>query len=402
MFNEPPPGSWQSVGMRLSRLHDAMAARVDRGEFPGIVCLVARDDEVEVDAIGVTAFGGDAPMRRDTIFRIASLTKPIVAAATMILVEDDVIDLEEPVTRLLPEMAGQRVLARVDGPLDETVPLHRPVTIEDLLTFRMGFGHITEPEFDPPYPINRAAAAMHLVLGEPDPRTPHDPDEWIRLFGSLPLMYQPGERWNYNAGSLVLGVLLARAAGWPLGDLLRERLFDPLGMAETGFWLPPERARQLPGYYMTDPETGRMTERTDTGPEIWERPPVFPSASGGLVSTVDEYCTFARMLLDRGVHGGTRLLSEKSVELLTTNHLTPAQIASAGQLLNGAGWGFGMAVTVEADDVSGPGRYGWSGGYGTTWFNDPGRRLTAIAFTQVSDFLWSGALDEFGRLAASP
>jgi CubicO group peptidase (beta-lactamase class C family) len=340
-------------------------------------------------------------MRRETIFRIASLTKPIVAAATMILVEDDLIDLEEPVTRLLPELAGQRALARIDGPLDETVPLRRPVTIEDLLTFRMGFGLITEPEFNPPYPINRAGADLQLTLGEPDPRTPHDPDEWIRRFGSLPLMYQPGERWNYNAGTLVLGVLLARAAGRPLGDMLRERLFDPLGMSETGFWLPPERAWQLPAYYMTDFGTGQMTERTDTGPEVWSRPPAFPSASGGLVSTVDELYTFARMLLNRGVHGGTRLLSEKAVELLTTNHLTPAQIASGGQLLDGGGWGLGMGVTVEPDEISAPGRYGWSGGYGTTWFNDPNRRLTAIALTQVSDFLWTGARGEFERLAAA-
>jgi CubicO group peptidase (beta-lactamase class C family) len=341
------------------------------------------------------------PMRRDTIFRIASLTKPIVAAATMILVEDDMIDLEEPVARVLPEMAGQRVLARIDGPLDETIALRRPVIIEDLLTFRMGFGLITEPEFDPPYPINRTADDLQLELGDPYPRTPHDPDEWIRLFGSLPLMYQPGERWSYNAGTLVLGVLLARVTGRPLGDVLRERLFEPLGMSETGFWLPPERAWRLPPHYMTDFVTGQMTERTDAGPEIWSRPPAFPSASGGLVSTVDDYFTFARMLLNHGVHGGTRLLSEKSVELLTTNHLTAAQIASGGQLLDGSGWGLGVGVTVEPDDISAPGRYGWSGGSGTTWFNDPNRRLTAIALTQVGDFLWTGARAEFDRLAAS-
>ncbi|HEV8571053.1 MAG TPA: serine hydrolase domain-containing protein [Actinoplanes sp.] len=385
--------------MTGTRLHEAMAVRVERGEFPGIVTLVARDDDVRVDAIGVTEFGGDVPMRRDTVFRIASLTKPIMAAATMILVEDDVIDLEEPVAQLLPELAGQRVLARVDGRLDDTVPPKRPVTIDDLLTFRLGFGLITEPEFDPPYPINVAATEMRLVLGEPDPRTPHDPDEWIRLFGSLPLMYQPGERWNYNVGTLVLGVLLARAADQRLGDLLRERLFDPLGMGDTGFWLPPERARQLPKHYMTDLETQTMAERPITGPEIWSHPPVFPSGSGGLVSTVDDYVTFARMLLDRGVHGGTRLLSEKSVELMTTNHLTPAQIARAGRILDGSGWGLGMAVTVAPDEISGPGRYGWSGGYGTTWFNDPNARLIAIAMTQVSDFMWSGALTEFDKLA---
>ena len=380
-------------------LHDAMAARVERGEFPGIVTLVARDDDVLVDAIGVTAFGGDTPMRRDTIFRIASLTKPIVAAATMALVEDDVIDLEEPVTSVLPELAGQRVLARIDGPLDETVPAARPPTIEDLLTFRLGFGTITEPEFDPPYPINRAADDLQLALGPPEPRSPHPPDEWIRRFGSLPLMYQPGERWQYNVGTLVLGVLLARAAGKPLGEVLRERVFEPLGMTETGFHLPAERARQLPPAYMTDFSTGRMGTRTDTGPQLWSAAPEFPSASGGLVSTVDEFLAFARMLLNGGVHGGTRLLSEKSVELMTTNRLTPEQIASGGQILGGSGWGLGMAVTVEADEISGPGRYGWAGGSGATWFNDPNERLVAIAFTQVSDFLWSGGLMEFNRLA---
>jgi len=379
--------------MSSSALHDAMAARVERGEFPGIVTLVARGEDVRVDAIGTTTFGGPVPMRRDTIFRIASLTKPVLAAATMMLVEDDVIDLEEPVHRLLPELAGQRVLARVDGPLDETVSARRPVTIDDLLTFRLGFGMITEPEFNPAYPVNVAAAELMLELGEPDPRTPHDPDQWIRLFGTLPLMYQPGERWNYNVGTLVLGVLLARAGKQSLGDLLRERVFDPLGMAETGFWLPAARARELPMYYLNG------AERPVSGPEVWSSPPPFPSGSGGLVSTIDEYLTFARMLRDGGVHGGTRLLSEQSVELMTTNRLTPEQVAGAGQILGGAGWGFGMAVTVERDDISGPGRYGWSGGYGTTWFNDPNEGLIAIAFTQVSDFLWSGALVEFDKLA---
>src|SRR4051794_3985180 len=386
--------------MSSTTVHDPMAARIERGEFPGIVTLVARDDDVRVDAIGHTTFGGDVPMRRDTIFRIASLTKPIMAAATLVLAEDDVIDLEEPVQKLLPELAGQRVLARADGPLEETVPPHRPITVEDLLTFRLGFGMITEPEFDPPWPVNQAAARLDLELGEPYPRTPHDPDRWIRPFAGLPLMYQPGERWNYNVGTLILAVLLARAAGQPLGDLLRERIFDPLGMTETGFWLPEARARELPGYYMTDAATGTMTDRTaNTGPQVWTRPPAFPSGSGGLVSTVDEYLAFARMLLHKGVHGGSRLLTERSVELMTTNRLTPEQVATAGQILGGAGWGLGMAVTVERDEVSGPGRYGWSGGYGTTWFNDPHERLIGIAFTQVSDFLWSGALTEFNRLA---
>ncbi|HEU4350090.1 MAG TPA: serine hydrolase domain-containing protein [Actinoplanes sp.] len=381
-------------------MHEAMAARVERGEFPGIVTLVARGEAVRVDAIGVTHFGGDVPMRRETPFRIASLTKPVVAAAAMSMVEDDLFDLEEPVQRLVPELADRRVLARYDAELDDTVPAHRPVTVDDLLTFRMGWGHIVDPEFEPSVPITRRADQLRLVMGQPDPRTPHDPDEWIRRFASLPLIYQPGERWSYNAGSLVLGVLMARGAKQPLGDVLRERVVEPLGMRSTGFWLPAEQAAHLPGYYMTDTATGRMTENTLTGPEVWSSTPAFPSAAGGLVSTVDDYLAFARMLMNKGVHGGTRVLSEKSVEMMTANHLTPEQIESGGILLNGTGWGFGMGVTVGPDDIADtPGRYGWSGGYGTDWFNDPHEGLIALAFTQVSDFLWSGALTEFGKLA---
>jgi CubicO group peptidase (beta-lactamase class C family) len=382
--------------MASSVLHDAMAARVDRGEFPGLVTLVERDGEVRFDAIGTTRFGGTEPMRRDTIFRIASITKPIVAAAAMMLVEDDLIDLEEPVHRLLPELAGQRVLARIDGPLDDTVPANRPPTIDDLLTFRFGFGLITEPEMNPPYPIILAGRELELVLAEPDPPSPLEPDEWIRRFGTLPLMVQPGERWHYNAGTLVLGVLLARAAKQPLGDLLRQRLFEPLGMVDTGFFLSAAQAARLPGYYMTDFSTEEMTESPFSGAETWTTPPAFASGSAGLASTVDDLLAFARMLRDGGVHGGTRLLSERSVTLMTTNHLTPEQVATAGPLLGGKGWGLGMAVTAST-----PRRYGWDGGYGTTWFNEAETGLIAIGFTQVSDFLWGGGLADFAEKAAA-
>lgn len=381
-------------------LHDAMAARVSRGEFPGIVTLVARGDEVTVDAIGVTRFGGDVPMRRDTPFRITSMTKPIIAAVTMMLIEDGVLDLAEPVQRLLPELADRRVLTSYDAPLERTVPADRPITVADLLTFQLGSGLITDPDFDPPVPVVRRAEELGLALGKPEPRTAHDVDEWMRRFGTLPLIYQPGERWNYNTGSHLLGVLLARATGRPLCDVLRERLFDPLGMSGTGFWLPAARAGELPAQYQTDPETSLPSENTDTGPDVWTRPPSFPSGAGGLASTIDDLLGFARMLLDGGVHGGTRLLSEQSVEAMTTNHLTPEQIAAARPLLDGSGWGYGLAVTVAPDDISAvPGRYGWSGGYGTTWFNDPHERLIGIALTQVGDFLSSGALHEFQQLA---
>ena len=199
----------------LEGLHQAMAARVAKGEAPGMVTLVARDDDVHVDTIGTMAFDSGRPMRRDTIFRIASMTKPILAAATMQLVEDGAVTLEEPVDRLLPELAGRRVLRRLDGALDDTVPADRPITVEDLLTFRLGHGLLIGLEIDQSWPILRAADELELCIGAPYPRTPHDPDAWIERFGRLPLMTQPGQRWLYGVGSLVLGVLVARAAGQP-------------------------------------------------------------------------------------------------------------------------------------------------------------------------------------------
>jgi CubicO group peptidase (beta-lactamase class C family) len=386
----------------LERLHAAMATRVANNEMPGMVILIAHGDDVHVDSIGVKAFGSTDPMRRDTVFRIASMTKPILTAATMMLVEDGQLQLTDPVDRWLPELANRRVLSHVDGPLDDTVPANRPITVDDLLTFRMGFGILTEPTFNPPVPINNSATALQLVLGEPDPRTPHTPDEWITRFGTLPLMYQPGERWQYNAGSLVLSVLVARVAGQPLGDFFETRIFEPLGMHKTGFWLPAELTRQLPSYYMTNFQTGQMELRDVSTPDEWSRPPAFPSGAGGLLSTVDDFLAFARMLLNKGSIEGHRLLSEQSVELMTTNHLTPEQQAGGGPLLGGRGWGFGVGVVTAPDaEWPIPGRYGWSGGYGTAWFNDPQRGIIAMAMTQTSDFLWNGGLDEFEKVVAS-
>jgi CubicO group peptidase (beta-lactamase class C family) len=382
-------------------LRDAMAARVARGQLPGIVYAVARNGRVRVETIGQVALGSDQPMRRGTPFRIASLTKPVIAAAAMMLVEDGRLALHEPVDRLLPELAHRRVLTQIDGPLDQTVPARRPITVEDLLTLRMGHGMIFEPVFQPPYPVIKAADDLQLVMGPPDPRTPWRPDEWIRRFGTLPLMDQPGERWRYNTGLLVLGVLVARAARRPLGDFLDERIFRPLGMRHTGFWLPAAQAARLPNVYMTNPQTGKLDPLPGSEPSIWSRPPAFPSGAAGLASTIDDYLAFGQLLLNKGVHCGRRLLSTESVRLLTTNHLTPQQLATAGTApLVGRGWGYGMAVSVTPDEVSAPGRYGWEGGYGTLWFNDPHRDLTAVAMTQTVDFPFGEIGAEFQRLAA--
>jgi CubicO group peptidase (beta-lactamase class C family) len=343
---------------------------------------------------------GDEPVRRDTPFRIASLTKPVKGVATMMLVEEGRLALDEPVDRLLPEIAGRRVLTRIDGPLDQTVPAARPVTVEDLLTFRMGYGMIFEPSFEPPYPVINAANELQLTMSVPFPRTPHEPDEWIRRFGTLPLMYQPGERWQYNAAALVLGVLIARASGQPLATFLRKRLFQPLGMRRTGLWLPAREAARLPGLHRLNPETGQPEVLPVSPPSEWAQPPAFPSGADGLASTVDDYLAFAQLLRNRGVRRGERLLSAESVRLLTTNHLTPQQSSGPGFPLDGRGWGYGMSVTIAPDEVSAPGRYGWEGGYGTAWYNDPDRDLIAVALTQSLDFLFNGVAAEFKRLAA--
>src|SRR5918999_3175998 len=207
---------------RLDRMHDVMAGYVEGGVVPGIVTLVSRRGETHVDAIGTKAFGGSDPMRRDTIFRVASVTKPIVAAAAMILVEECALRLDEPVDPWLPELADRRVLSAIDGPLDHTVPAHRPITLRDLLTFRLGMGGVMV--FPPRYPIQQAMAEAGVAPGPTLPA--HAPDELMKRFGSLPLVHQPGERWLYNSGSDILGVLIARASGHALERFLRERIFE--------------------------------------------------------------------------------------------------------------------------------------------------------------------------------
>ena len=374
-------GGWSAA--RLGRVHDAMAGHVERGEVPGLVTLVDRRGEAHADTIGARAFGGN-PMRRDTIFRVSSLTKPVAAAAAMVLVEDGRLRLDEPVDRLLPELADRRVLRRLDGPLDDTVPAKRPITLRDLLTMRMGFGFIMGPPDD--YPILAAAEEQRLGMGPPKPATPHEPDEWIRRFATLPLMHQPGEQWMYEMGLAVLGVLISRASERPLEAFLRERIFGPLGMEDTGFYVPPEKLDRLVTCYRTNPETGALEPYDGAEDSQWSRPPAFPDARGGLVSTADDYLAFGRMMLDEGEHGGERILSRLSVELMTTNHLTPEQRASSGSVpvfLGERGWGFGLS-TIPGDDaaVATPGRYGWEGGLGTSWSSDPTEDMVGILLTQ--------------------
>jgi CubicO group peptidase (beta-lactamase class C family) len=371
---------------RLSRLRDVMAGHVERGEVPGLVALVSRRGEAYVEALGVKALGGSDPVQRDTIFRIASMTKPITAAAAMILVEECKLRLDDPVDGLLPELADRRVLKRLEGPLDDTEPAQRPITLRDLLTFRMGFGIVMAPPGT--YPIQTAVSDLLLGQGMPQPSLPPAPDEWIRRFGTLPLMHQPGEKWMYHTGSDVLGVLIARASGQPLEAFLQDRIFEPLGMKDTAFSVPASKLDRLATAYSTHLETGALELYDPAEGGHWSRPPAFPSGGGGLVSTIDDYLAFGRMMLNQGRHGMQRILSRPSVETMTTDHLTPAQKAASGLVpgyFDGHGWGFGVAVVTRREDVAAPvGSYGWDGGLGTSWRSDPSEDMVTILLTQAS------------------
>ena len=318
---------------RLRRLREVLTRHVESGDMPGLVALVARRGEVHVEAIGTMAAGGSEPMRRDTIFRIASVTKQIAAAAAMTLVEECRLRLDDPVDGLLPELADRRVLTRIDAPLDDTVQAHRPITVRDLLTFVFGLGAFMGPPGE--CPIQRAMGEAGLEPGLDSP--PAEPDEWMKRLGSLPLAYQPGEKWLYHTGSDVLGVLMARVTGQPLAEVLAERVLRPLGMADTGFHVPQPGLHRLSTAYRPDWETGTPVLTDDPRNSLWGHPPAFPSAGGGLVSTADDLLRFCTMMLNKGRHGGGRLLARPTVELMTSDLITEQQkAASASRCSPGA------------------------------------------------------------------
>ena len=355
---------------RLGRLHDVMAGYVECGDVPGLVTLVSRRGEVHVDAI--------EPLRRNTIFRIASLTKPVTAVAAMILVEECRLRLDEPVDSLLPELADRRVLKRLDGPVDDTVPANRPITLRDLLTFRMGFGLVMA--MPGTYPIQAAMSEQGIRMGPPAQAEP-PPDEWIGRLGTLPLIHQPGERWLYDTPSDVLGVLVARASGQTLDAFFAERILEPLGMKDTGFSVPAETIDRLATSYWINFETGAFEIYDEADGGRWSSPPAFASGAGGLVSTADDFLAFGQMLLA----GGKGILSRPSVELMTTDQLTPEQKSVSGLIpayFDNHGWGFGVSVVTRRVGFPSVGTYGWDGGLGTSWYVDPREELVGLLMTQ--------------------
>lgn len=369
---------------RWARMSRVFEGYLTRGEIPGIVGGVSRRGEAAVEIAGTMGFDDHRPTRRDTIFRIASITKPIVAVAAMILVEECRLRLDDPVDHWLPELADRRVLARIDGPLEETVPAKRPITLRDLLTLRMGIGYTMDALGR--YPIHGLLSELGILQGPPHPARMPDTDEWMRRVGQLPLMWQPGEVWAYDLGLDVAGVLVARASGMPLGEFMRERIFEPLGMRDTGFYVPEEKLDRLAMSYAPDWETGEIQLYDGAVGGEWSRPPRFESGSGGLVSTVDDLLAFGQMMLRGGQGENGRILSRLSVEAMTTEQVTPEQRRGAEMFFgDNRGWGLGMAVFNRRDDVFAvPGRFGWDGGLGTAWYVDPKEGMVGVLLTQMA------------------
>lgn len=345
-----------------------MEEHVEAG-VPGLAWAIARGDTVDVGWAGTADLAGTRPVGRDTIFRIASMSKPVTAVAALALVEAGRLGLDDPVDDLLPELADRRVLRDPDGPVDDTVPAARPITLRDLLTFRLGLG-LDFRRFGRQPHMDRLTA-LGIGVAPPSPGAHPDADDFLARLGSLPLEFQPGERWLYHTGADVLGVLLARAEGASLGEVLRARVLDPLGMRDTSFTVPADTLDRF---------TDCVAEREVFDPidGQWSRPPSFESGGGGLVSTVDDYLAFAQMLRA----GGEPVLSRPAVALMTTDHLTSEQRDAGSPEPDGSlGWGFGVGVTARQTDEASVGTYGWNGGLGSTWANDPAADVVTILLT---------------------
>jgi CubicO group peptidase (beta-lactamase class C family) len=364
---------------RLASIRPALQAFVDCGELAGIVTLASRRGEiVQAEAIGWSDIETNTPMRSDTLFRIASMSKPITSAAALMLVEQGKIALADPVSRWVPELASLLVLRDAAGPLDDTVPARREITIEDLLTHRSGLAYA-------PFSEGPLKQAYEEALGDPGMNR-STPDEWLAALGTLPLAYQPGERFHYGHSTDVLGFLIGRVEGKPFRQVLQERIFAPLGMGDTDFWLPQERRSRLASLYKFDERAGRLAK---VEPEMYDEPPPYTPGGGGLISSASDYHRFARMLLGEGALDGIRLMRPETVRLMRTNRLTDAQrrIPFAGMPL----WqtnGFGLGLSVAEDPIGNPyacgspGTITWPGIFGTWWQADPVHDLVMIYLIQ--------------------
>jgi CubicO group peptidase (beta-lactamase class C family) len=364
-------------------LENAIRPPVEAGQLAGAAALVWRDGAIETAAVGRRDLITGLPVERGTIFRIASMTKPVTTVAALALVDEGRIDLDEPITTCAPELARLRVLRDPDGPLDQTDPANRPISFRDLLTHRSG---LTYADFHRG-PIGRVSAD---ALGAQIDNV-LTPDEWIARLATLPLIDQPGAAFHYGVSTDLLGCLIARIEGAPLSTVLHRRIFAPLGMRDTSFIVPRDARHRRAGLSGFD-DDGRLTplKTAPGGHALDERPEAmtFESGGQGLWSTLDDYLAFARMLIG-DAPGGVELLRRETLAMMTSNQLTPEQRATTRLLgrqvfASGHGYGMGVAVVMEPEKADvmrcrgGAGTIGWPGAYGSWWQADPHDRSVLV------------------------
>ena len=366
---------------KLAAIPPVLQGAVDAHALSGAVTMIWRNGEIaQLNTVGYRNIAEKASMQRDTIFRIASMTKPVTSVAALMLMEEGKLKLDDPITKWLPEFKDMVVLKDAQGPLDQTEPAKRDITVEDLMTHRSGLAY----GFTSVGPIAHAhQAALGDVLS-----SPHSPDVWLKALGGLPLSYQPGERFHYSHATDVLGFLVGRVEGKPFRDVLMERILGPLGMVDTDFYVPPAKRGRAATVY-------RMNAAGGLDPVVFgnpDTPPAFCGGGGGLVSTVDDYLKFARMLLNKGEVDGVRLLKTETVELMMQNRLTDEQRAIPFfgiPFWMGQGFGLGVSVILDAEKqawmgAGANGAFGWPGAFGTWWRGDPANNMIMLYMIQNS------------------
>jgi len=364
----------------LAQIPPSLQAVIDAGDLSGFVTLIWRKGEiVQLNTLGHRDIAGGKPMTRDTLFRIASMTKPITSIAALMLMEEGKLRLDDPITKWAPEFKDMKVLKSATGPLDEVYDAPREITIDDLMTHRSGLAY----GFTSVGPI---AYAYEAELGSPLVTT-LEPDEWMARLAKLPLSYPPGERFHYSHATDVLGFLIGRIEGKPFYDVLQERIFGPLGMVDTDFWCPPEKRERMAKLYRINAETNQIEDASL--PQVDARP-AFCGGGGGLISTLDDYLIFARLMLNKGELNGVRLITPETHALMTANRLTPEQreIPFMG-IPFWLGQGFGLGVSVITDPekqawmgAGSEGAFGWPGAFGTWWQADPAEEMVLIYLIQ--------------------
>ena len=355
----------------LARLRRVLTREIERKRLPGAVAMIARQGKLGfLEAFGVQDPASGAPMQIDSIFRIYSMTKPVVSVAIMMLVEEGRLFLADPLSKYVPAFADPKVAVERDGRV-ELVPAERPITIQDLLRHTSGLT----------YEFVGTAAVQRMYLDKKLPSTDQTNADQVERLASLPLFSQPGKQWDYSRSTDVLGRIIEIVSGETLGEFLRQRIFAPLGMNDTGFHVPTEKQSRIAEPFAKDPDSGEAVRLLDI-----RRPARFELGGGGLVSTLPDYARFLDMLAAGGTCEGQRLLARKTIDLMRSDHLGPNVRRGSELLQPGHGFGLGFAVRTEPGMSVMPGSVGlyfWGGIAGTTFWIDPKEELYAMMLVQA-------------------